>query len=584
MTRKADDGDLERFAEAVADETPVNWNTALEETRDLERPLRGLESLARIAAAYRDSGRSYDESASPPPGGTWAGASAPAPEMLFAWGPLQVLERLGAGAYGEVYRAHDPRLQRDVALKLLRPRDADGESPEAARRFLEEGRRLARVNHPNVVTVHGADEHDGRVGLWSELLSGRTLEERLANDGVLSAPDAVVVGTALCRALAAIHGAGLVHGDVKASNVMRDAGGEIVLVDFGSGREFAPDGNVAATDRAPTGTPLSMAPEVLRGGAPDPRADLYALGVLLYRLVSNRYPVPAQTFGDLMARHERGESIPLRDVRADLPAEFVRVVERALASDPSARFGSAGEMERALASCLDVSAPAAKIVPGPSEHRTFPFGRMTLALAATLAVAILGWKLFAGGPAGTLRLDATLYAATEDGTRTLRSGDAVAPGDRLSLEVETKEPVHVYVIDEDENGEMYVLFPVEGLAQQNPLPPGRHRLPGDLGGISQDWEVTSAGGRETILVVSSREALPPIERELASIPSAQPGVLLAYAELPAEALDGLRGIAGMKPSREQETSSGRLADIAKGFRAASDARDLWLREIELRNP
>src|SRR5262249_11140650 len=157
----------------------------------------------------------------------------------FRWGPLEVRHRIGSGSFGEVFVARDPRLQREVALKLRR-----AGALERSKRWLDEARRLARVRHPNVVTVYGADQHDGRGGLWMELVHGRTLEERLRHEGPLGAREGALIGAELCAALAAVHGQGLVHGDVKTHNVMREGApgasrdaGRIVLMDFGSAHE-----------------------------------------------------------------------------------------------------------------------------------------------------------------------------------------------------------------------------------------------------------------------------------------------------------------------------------------------------------
>jgi hypothetical protein len=179
-----------------------------------------------------------------------------------------------------------------------------------------------------------------------------------------------------------------------------------------------------------------------------------------------------------------------------------------------------------------------------------------------------------------------LFRADEDGDHSLERGGEVELGSQLFLEIEGSEPMHVYVLDEDASGEMFVLFPVDGLDLQNPLAPGvRHRLPGGMDGISQDWRVTSADGRETILVVSSKEALPPLERELARIAPASSGVQLAYAELDPSVLEGLRGVAGMAPSRPRTGNGpGRLAELAEDFRKrAETADDLWIREFGLRS-
>src|SRR5262249_20255413 len=161
---------------------------------------------------------------------------------------------IAEGSFGGVYRAHDERLQADVALKLLRPQDANDSEP--ANRLLTEARLLASVRHPNVVRVHGADDQQIPPGLWMEFVRGRTLADVLEHPGPVGAREAAIVGVDLCRALAAVHRRGLVHGDVKARNVMREDGGRIVLMDFGAGDALAsPAVDLAAT-------PAYAAPEL----------------------------------------------------------------------------------------------------------------------------------------------------------------------------------------------------------------------------------------------------------------------------------------------------------------------------------
>src|SRR4029450_1744091 len=135
------------------------------------------------------------------------------------WGQLQLLRKIGEGAFGEVYHAHDLWLDHPVALKLLKPGIAKRSS---ASRILHEARKLARVRHPNVVTVHGADQHDGRIGFWMDLIDGQTLAA-LVGQGRLSAGEATYIGQEVCRALIAVHHARLVHRDIKAQNVMRSS-------------------------------------------------------------------------------------------------------------------------------------------------------------------------------------------------------------------------------------------------------------------------------------------------------------------------------------------------------------------------
>ena len=203
--------------------------------------------------------------------------------------------------------------------------------------MIDEGRLLARVRHPNVVTVHGADRIDGRVGLWMEFVRGRTLEDVLGDQGPFGAEEATLIGLDLCRALSAVHAAGLMHRDVKAQNVMREAGGRIVLMDFGTGRDDLSD---RPADVA--GTPLYVAPEVLGGAPATAESDIYSVGVLLFHLVTGAYPVKGRTVAEIREAHGQRRRAWLRDARPDLPDTFVQAVERALDVDPDKRYDERG--------------------------------------------------------------------------------------------------------------------------------------------------------------------------------------------------------------------------------------------------
>ena len=214
--------------------------------------------------------------------------------MPERWGSLVVRERVGAGVFGEVYRAYDEQLQREVALKLLRV--GSRSSDRLAAKVLNEGRLLARLRHPNVVMVHGVEARGDRVGLWMEFVRGCTLEQLLDRQGLFSAREAALIGQDLCRALAAVHAAGLVHRDVKAQNVMREEGGRVVLMDFGTGVP------VRRRRERPRPRPRPARRSISRrncstGERPPPSSDLYSLGVLLYHLVTGGYPVVAASLG-----------------------------------------------------------------------------------------------------------------------------------------------------------------------------------------------------------------------------------------------------------------------------------------------
>lgn len=605
-----DDPVLLRVAEAVTDGAPVDWKAERAARPQQSGKVDHLRLIQEVARAHRAPippaeqapiDRAPGEGAlgllttsAAPPTAPATGISMQAGTPA-AWGPLKILGPLGRGGYGDVYRAIDPALQREVALKLRRLER--GASDAEARRFIQEARRLARVRHPNVLVVHGADRHSGRVGLWTDLLRGKTLEEALAEQGPFGAHEAALIGLDLCRALAAVHAAGLVHRDVKTTNVMREQGGRIVLMDFGSVAERPRDGTRAAGSDQATGTPLFMAPEHVLGDRPAaPASDIYSLGVVLYRLVTGRFPVEAQSWDDLSRKHRQGGLVSLRDARADLPTAFVQVVERALDPDPERRYASAGAMERALAASIGLAAPfgagadaAATDTPARAAsnlrcriRRLAWIGGSALAVTAALVL----WNQFRPAP-GPLTVDASLFRLTQEAEERLDRGGRVGPGDRLFLEILGLEEMHVYVLNEDEKGDAYVLFPA-GLDLRNPLPPGvRHRLPGRAGDRQMTWAVTSAGGREAFLVIASRHPLEDLERDIAGLPRAEAGRPITYPPVSVQTLEKLRGIGGLAPDEVPlaGTQSSRLAGIARSL-AADAARDsgIWTWEIELENP
>ncbi len=276
---------------------------------------------------------STQESTAVTPPGSIKGGQGPG----SSWGHLKLLEELGRGAFGRVFRAWDSTLAREVALKILQLETADDAALSAV---LREGQMLARIRHRHVVTVYGAQQIGREVGVWMELVRGRTLAQMVREDGPFGPEEAAIVGMTLCDALAAVHAAGLLHRDIKAQNVMRESGGRIVLMDFGAGLELI------QRKRHPelVGTPLYMSPAVLAGAAWSPAADLYSVGVLLFYLVSGRFPVEGQSMAEIATAHAIGEQRALADARPGLPEGFSRVVRRALNS----RYRTAGAMLRDL--------------------------------------------------------------------------------------------------------------------------------------------------------------------------------------------------------------------------------------------
>jgi serine/threonine-protein kinase len=296
-----------------------------------------------------DTDQGTGHSPSDSSGATASASHADAPPFArLTWGPLEIRRTLGHGRFGTVHVAWDPGLEREVALKILR-------SADESAAVIREARLLARVRHPNVVTVYGVDRHDNAVGLWMDLIEGLTLRQVLAVGGVLGAQEAALIGIDLCRAVAAVHKAGLLHRDIKVHNVMREAGGRIVLMDFGAG-EVRSDPTRAV--HGIIGTPVYAAPEIFSGAPATIASDVYSVGVVLYHLVTMRYPVEGHSLYDIAAAHERGEVTPLSDRRPELPERFTRVVDRVLERDPAKRYRSCGALLQELVNSLELETTA----------------------------------------------------------------------------------------------------------------------------------------------------------------------------------------------------------------------------------
>jgi TolB-like protein/Tfp pilus assembly protein PilF len=381
---------LDELLESVADGNVVDWDAldAAAGTDREKRMVRHLRLVAGIADVHRTVPLEEPSDFTPLP------ALGDPDESVPRWGHLLLVEKVGEGAFGEVYRARDPWLDREVALKLLKKSAAN------PRRLVTEGQALARVRHSNVVTVHGADIHDSRAGLWMEFVPGQTLSSMVAANGPMSALDAVAIGRDLCRAIAAVHAAGLVHHDIKAQNVMRESNGRVVLMDFGAGH-----------------TPLYLAPELLAGGEATVASDIYATGVLLHYLVTGKFPVTGAGMDDLKEAHARGDRRSVAELRPELPAAFAATIDRALARDPEQRFRSAFELQEALAK---VATPAPVIeIRRPHVDRKRLWAVAAAVLAAAVALGI--WWRNASPPAapssGPIRLIAVMPLLNQTGDR-----------------------------------------------------------------------------------------------------------------------------------------------------------------------
>ena len=367
--------ELEVIADRISDDQAIDWDRILTDSAPSERPLLAqLQTLASIAHLHRSTPPIEDQAH------RTSDEPRPPRASIGRWGHLELLEPLGHGTYGEVYRAWDPRLDRQVALKVLRAH------PGAVdRRVIHEARLLAKIHHPNVPTIYGGRMVDGRVGLWSELIEGHTLNALVEYLGPLGAEEAAHVGIAVCGALSAAHAHGLLHRDIKAQNVMRARGGRIVLMDFGAGGEVAPaDGE---RGRSFAGTPVYLAPEVLANRRTSIRSDIYGLGVLLYYLVTGHFPIEGDSLPAVRDAHACQRRIALQVLRPDLPKSFVRVVECACALDPDARFATAAELQGALEEASGFRDRAAT----PSRGSDRPWIGVFIALLVLAALVLLAW-------------------------------------------------------------------------------------------------------------------------------------------------------------------------------------------------
>jgi serine/threonine protein kinase/tetratricopeptide (TPR) repeat protein len=296
-------------------------------------------------------------------------------------GPYEILTLIGSGGMGEVYRARDPPLSRDVAVKVL-PAEF-GADPDRVRRFEQEARAAAALNHPNILAVHDIGTHHGSPYIVSELLDGETLRERVAR-GALPVRKAVEVASQLVRGLAAAHERGIVHRDLKPDNVFVTRDGRVKILDFGLAKP-APVGAAAAdVTRAPQtleGTVLGtigyMAPEQLRGEPVDARADIFAVGVILHELITGQTPFHRGSAADTMSAVLHEEPPDLAG-QPGTPAPLARIVRRCLEKDPINRFQSARDLGFAFETIADAaSAPPSKTEVEDRSIGVLPFANMS---------------------------------------------------------------------------------------------------------------------------------------------------------------------------------------------------------------
>jgi eukaryotic-like serine/threonine-protein kinase len=275
--------------------------------------------------------------------------------------------RLGFGGMSTVHLAFDLRLERRVAVKLLAEHLAD--DPTFVSRFQREAQAAARLVHPNIVQVFdsGLDEHSGRHFIVMEYIEGQSCAEILRDDGWVQVDEAVAIIEQACEGLHYAHRHGVVHRDVKPGNLLRSREGEVKLADFGIAK--ATEQSSITQVGSVLGTAAYLAPEQARGEEAGPRADLYALGVVSYQLISGRLPYEATSLTELALKQQREEPAMLDTLVAAVGPELAEAVALALALDPRERYQTAREMGRGISDGADGISPLESSVTGRSAGR-----------------------------------------------------------------------------------------------------------------------------------------------------------------------------------------------------------------------
>ena len=310
-------------------------------------------------------------------------------------GPYEIVAPLGAGGMGEVYRARDTRLHRDVAIKAL-PASLSAD-PERLARFQREARLLAALNHPNVAAIYGLEEAGGSPFLVMECVEGETLAARLAA-GPLPVEDALAVGVQIAAGVAAAHDAGVIHRDLKPANVMVRPDGSVKVLDLGLARTVEVSGGDPSLSPTVTsgatgsgvilGTAAYMSPEQARGRPVDKRTDLFSFGCVLYECLTGQRAFPGETVSDSLAAILRAEP-DWKALPASTPSSIRRLLSRALQKDPKRRLQDMAdariEIEDAIASPRAPTVETLAVRPRGTAPLLWALGGLVVGIAAMLA-------------------------------------------------------------------------------------------------------------------------------------------------------------------------------------------------------
>ncbi|MFH1265499.1 MAG: serine/threonine-protein kinase [Planctomycetota bacterium] len=511
----------------------------------LGRPVAG-DRPTDVLDALTDPEGPLDE-ISPPPSEISLDFLKPCnmPGRLGKLGPYEVIDVIGRGGMGVVLRAHDPKLSRVVAVKVLAPELAA--NPTARKRFLREARAAAAVSHPHVVTIHAVEEDDDTPYLVMECIDGQSLEDKIERVGTLPLKEILRIGSQIAAGLAAAHGQGLIHRDVKPGNVLLENGVERVkITDFGLARAVDDIGMTRTGEVA--GTPEFMSPEQAQGLAVEHRSDLFSLGSVLYAMCTGRSPFRADTTVAVLRRVCDDEPRPIREINPEIPEGLVAIIDRLLAKSPDERLQTSQEVADLLGRRLAyLQHPTNTPPPGPLgaagdfllragpddkppvSPRTRPRRRLWAVAGLVLLALLAGLSITEA--TGVTQLAATVIRiATGEGT----------------LVIEVDDPTVEVSLDGEE-------LSITGAGiQELMLRPGQYQFQAIKDGqpVKQELVTITRGGRQVVKVrlerqeaadVSSKALLSPLEKEIADYrkvieeksgdPTAQREVAFAYAEI-----------------------------------------------------
>ena len=303
-------------------------------------------------------------------------------------GHYVLLEEIGAGAMGRVYRARDERLERDVAIKILPPRSLS--DPEARKRFRKEALALSKLNHPNIATIHDFDTAGELDFLVMEHIAGASLDEKLAH-GRLTEKEAARLGQQLAEGLAAAHAAGVLHRDLKPANIRVTDEGRLKVLDFGLAKLALPASATTSTESGSqqfVGTFPYMAPEQLLGEKLDPRTDIYAAGNVLYEMATGRRPFADEQGSRLVEGILHEAPQPPHALNGKISAAFENVILKCLEKEPETRYQSANELAVDLKRLGSGSVASAPRIATLHQQREKRWGNRFLIIAALLVVAV----------------------------------------------------------------------------------------------------------------------------------------------------------------------------------------------------